>query len=509
MSQFRTPRQTLSRSFAVFLVAVGILVLLGTDHSIAEAKEKRNAIFGTVVDAPSDGNLDVATRKGVITLVITEDTKIDKKRARLPLDEVTSGTSVTGYYTESDDVLIAGKLTFRERNKKSNHRHLVGVVTRKSGNSLTVQTTNGDEVEIESSDNPDDDATEQGSLIVTVVETDEETGDIDAVAVRTAEQTIARLNEAIGHEITLAQEKLLKARMSETASVHLTRLYETLDEIQADAQAKIEAAFAEFQSSYTSTLEENLIEPPLVLIAGKVLTRSSDLVVVAKNGNGNRSYVLVDPDVEIELLDGSEGQLGHIRSGSWVEINASPQTEISSPVAKSIKIVPAPPAPGKSDIASDDETITGTVVVVDDDDSGEQRVVVIDDPDGSDGAAAVTPDTTITGDDDLKPGQEVEIVLDDDGFSADEVIVVSSPTGTTEPTATPSPPVEYKLIGKIRELVRPDTDGAPASGVILDDVFLSLDSISPTTEPLEVGQEIQFTVIIDDDGRWVIVGIDE
>jgi hypothetical protein len=511
MIRFTTWSHIFARSLAVVVLAITALAILGTDDSTAEARESRTAVFGTVVDAPVDGNLEVVTRDGILTLIITEDTRIDKKRGTLKLDEVTSGTSVIGYYFESDDTLTAGKLTFRERNKKSNHKHLVGVVTKKNGDSLTVRTTDGDEVEIESSNEPTDDDTEQGSLIVTIVETDEETGDIDAVAVRTAEQTIGRLNDAIGHEITLAQEKLLKARMSETASIHLTRLYETLDEIQAEAQEKIEAAFAEFQSSYTSTLEENLISPPLVLFTGKVLTRNSDQIVIAQKGNGKRSYITIGPDVKVELLDGEEGQIGDAQPDAWVEIYAVPRTKTSSPIAQIIKIIPTPAPPNNSGDASspDDETITGTIVLVDDGNSGTQQIIVVDNPDGSDGAAAVTPETSVTGDDDLVPGQEVEIVLGDDGFSANEVVVVSSPSDGTEPTATQSPPVEYKLIGKIRELVNSGIDSGGTTGVILDDVFLSLDSFSPETDPLEVGQEMQFTVVVDEDGRWVIVGIDQ
>ena len=498
---------------AVVLLAIAVFGLLGIGDSIAEAKETRTAVFGTAVDAPSDGILEVVTRDGIVMLVITDDTRIDKKRGTQKLDQVTSGTSVIGYYTESDDELLAGKLTFRKRNSKSSYRHVVGVITDKDDDTITVQTDDGEEVEIGSSDDPTDDETEEGSLIVTVVETDEESGEIDAVAVRSAEQTISRLNDAIGHEITLAQEKLLKARMSATASVHLTRLYETLDDIQAEAQEKIEAAFAEFQTSYTTTLEDNLISPPLVLLKGKVLTRSSVQVVIAKNGNGNRSYITLTPDVEVELPNGSDGQLGDVLPDTWVEIYALPQTKISSPIAQSIKIVPAPTKPGNSgngngSTGSDAETITGTIVLVDNGNSGTQRVIVVDNPDGSDGAAAVTSDTTISGDDDLVPGQEVEIVLGDDGFSADEVVVVSSPSDSTDATATPSPPVEYKLIGKIRELVSADVTSGSVSGVILDDVYLSLETFSPEADPLEVGQELQFTVIVDEDGRWVVVGVD-
>lgn len=504
MTLFNTAKP-LARPLAIVLLSILAFTVLGSSDSTVSAKEKRTALFGTAVDVLSDGTLDVATRDGVITLTITDDTKIDQKRGRLKLDQVTAGTSVTGYYTKDDDELIAGKLTFKKRKSSKIYDHLVGVVTKKDGDTLTVQTDDGEEVEVQTSGNPEDDETGEGSLIVTVVETDEETGDIDAVAVRTAEKTIARLNDAIGHEISLAQEKLLKQRMSDTASAHLTRLYETLDEIQAEAQAKIEAAFAEFQANYTTTLDENLIAPPLVQISGRVLSKTVERIVVAKNGNGRRSFILINQDVAVTLVDGSEGSITDLEPDAWVNVYALPQTETSSPVAQRIEILPTPSSPGNSGNSNgkSDDTISGTIVVVDDGNSGTQKVIVVDNPDGSDGAAAVTPDTTISGDEDIEPGQEVEVVLGDDGFSAEEIVVVSSPSESTdpaEPTATPSPPVEYKLSGKIRELI--------GDSVILDDVYLTLDSIPEASGSLEVGQEIQFTVTVDEDGRWVIVGVD-
>jgi hypothetical protein len=67
-------------------VAVAILVMIafGSNFSHVEAKAGRIAVFGTAVDAPSDGLLDVATRDGVITLVISDKTKIGKTRAVKP-----------------------------------------------------------------------------------------------------------------------------------------------------------------------------------------------------------------------------------------------------------------------------------------------------------------------------------------------------------------------------------------------------------------------------------------
>jgi hypothetical protein len=448
-------RTAINRGIPIkFLVLIGAAIfavaVFSSVDSIAEAKSKRVAIIGTAMSAPHDGLLLVATRSGVIHLTITSDTAIDSKKGYITLSQVQSGSEVVEYFYDESDQNIAAKLTFKKRNSKSRQKHLIGVVVEKKGKKLTIQATDGDEVEIEVTESPTDDPTTESSLIVTVVEEDEDTGALDAIGVRTAEETIARLNEAINHEITLAQEKLLKVRMSETASVHLTRLYATLDDIQAETEAKIQAANEQFEANYTTTLNNNLIAQPLVIISGKVLTKQSDLIVVAKNGNGRRSFVTVPTDVEVELLDDSSGSYTGVTSGDYVEVSALPQIAISSPIAQLIKIIPSPLAPDDSGNGNG-QTITGTIVLVDDGDGDTDSVIVIDDQDGSDGAAVITPDTIITGEDELEPGQEVEVTLGDDGFTADEVEVVSPPDeGSSDRIGTPAAPLQYTLIGKVR-----------------------------------------------------------
>ena len=494
--------RTISIKLLVLIGAATLaLVIFSSGDYVAEAKAERIAIFGTAMDAPHDGILLVATRSGVINLTITSDTVINSKKGYITLSQVQSGSQVVGYFYEESDQQIAAKLAFKKRNAKSNQKHLIGVVVEKKGKKLTIQTTDGEEVEVEVSESPTDDPTTEGSLVVSVVEENEDTGALDALGLRTAEETIARLNEAIDHEITLAQAKLLKVRMSETASVHLTRLYATLDEIQAEAEEKIQAAYQQFETNYTTALDENLISPPLVTISGKVLTKEAGLIVIAKNGNGRRSYVVVSSDVEVELVDGSSGTFLDVLRDGYVEVLALPQTAISSPVAKLIKMIPSPPSPGNSGNSNgNNQTITGTIVLVANGNSNTNPVIVIDNQGGPDGAAEITPDTVITGGDALEPGQEVEVTLGDDGFSADGVEVVSQDDQPTDPIVTPGPPPQYTLIGKVREV--------SVAGVILDDVFLTIIDTSPTTDPLTVGQEIQFTVEVDEDGRFVIVGID-
>ncbi|MBT3555334.1 MAG: hypothetical protein HOF71_07260 [Chloroflexi bacterium] len=46
-------------------------------------------------------------------------------------------------------------------------------------------------------------------------------------------------------------------------------------------------------------------------------------------------------------------------------------------------------------------------------------------------------------------------------------------------------------------------------GLILDGVFLTIVDTPPAADPLTVSQENQFTVEVDEHGRFTIVGIDQ
>jgi hypothetical protein len=440
-----------ARTLTMLVVATALLVALMSSSAIADAKGNRQAVFGTVVAAPANDSIDIATRDGLITLVIDNKTKIDTKRGRLPLDEVSAGDSVAGYYTEGDGELTATKLSFKPRKADRQTKHVVGVVVDKEDDTLTVLTPDGETVEVTPSDDPENDPTEPGSLIITVVEENLETGDLDAKAVVTAERTIARLNDAIDHEISLAQSQLLKIRMSETASIHLTQLYETLDEIKAESKAKIEAAFAEFQANYTTTLDENLLAPPLVHITGKVLAKTLAQIIIVKNGNGRRSFVLIPADVEVILPDGTTGTYGEVLENSFVDISAIPQSQTSSPIARIIEIQPDAETPGNSGGNSNKngngnnsaEKLRGTIILVTPSNDGTHTIIVVDSSVGPDTAAAVTDSTIVTGDGELAPGVQVEVTLESDGFTAKEVEIIeqeeSSEAGTPAAAPTPTP----------------------------------------------------------------------
>jgi hypothetical protein len=315
------------RLLAIIALAAWLTTVGSAAEPLAHAAGERIALFGTVITTPVDGIFEVATRDGVITLTISDSTKIDdKRRNKLSLDEVVPGNSVTGYYTVIDSNLIAGKLTFVKTGKGSksvDFRHVIGVVIDTSGDNLTILTPDGEQVDITAPSDPTSDPATQGSLVVTVVEENLTTGELDAIALRTAEETVARLADAISYEISLAQQQLLKIRMSETASVHLTRLYETLDKIEVEAQAKVEAAFTVYQETYTTTLDENLIAPPLVQISGKVLAIGGSTMTIAAKGNGRRSYLTVPYDARVKFINGESGRISDVNEGQFVDVTAT------------------------------------------------------------------------------------------------------------------------------------------------------------------------------------------
>ena len=82
MTNSRRRASNPGRLFATVKVTILLIIAFSSNYSHVEAKGDRIAVLGTAIDAPSDGMLDVATRDGVITLVISDKTKIGKNESR-------------------------------------------------------------------------------------------------------------------------------------------------------------------------------------------------------------------------------------------------------------------------------------------------------------------------------------------------------------------------------------------------------------------------------------------
>ena len=290
--------------------------------------------------------------------------------------------------------------------------------------------------------------------------------------------------------------------MSETAAVHMTRLYETLDEIKIETQAKINAAYAEFQASYEATLRESSSEPITVEMSGIVLSVFASELHVLSFTDGTRWAIRVTDSTTVVLSGGIVGTIVDIQVGHTVAVFATPGIPPAWPVAKIIRVISVSgtdPAPTATPVP-DDDTITGTIVVIDDGTGGTGTVVVVVSDDGTDSAAALTDDTVITVDgeqlsaDQLELGQEVEIVLGPDGFSAEEVTAVEPVPGG----GTSGAPSVYTLIGTLRSF--------GATGVILDGVQLTPGRISTTWDSTTVGQQVELKFFLDNQGRLVVTG---
>jgi hypothetical protein len=71
-----------------------------------------------------------------------------------------------------------------------------------------------------------------------------------------------------------------------------------------------------------------------------------------------------------------------------------------------------------------------------------------------------------------------------------------------------------QIVHSLQSLTEPKTRGGGSIklsvvGLILDDVFLTIVDTPPAADPLTVSQENQFTVEVDEHGRFTIVGIDQ
>ena len=500
----RTGARMLLRVTTAIISTAVLFVVLVIAPSIptASAGKEKIAVFGTVFGTPQSDRIDVATRSGVLTLTIDEDTKISGKKRRVALSDVEAGMTVAGYYVESDDGPVAVKLKFVARKQKTSYEHVIGVILEINGSVVTVKTYDGEVIEIDYTNVDGGLNAELGSLVAMVVEHDAATGHYTATALQTAKETVERLSKSIGYEISAAQRELLRIRMSETAAVHMTRLYETLDEIKIETQAKINAAYAEFQASYEATLRESSSEPITVEMSGIVLSVFASELHVLSFTDGTRWAIRVTDSTTVVLPGGIVGTIMDIQVGQIVAVFATPGIPPAWPVAKIIRVisVSGPDPAATATPVPDDDTITGTIVVIDDGTGETGTVVVVVSDDGTDSAAALTDDTVITVDgeqlsaDQLELGQEVEIVLGPDGFSAEEVTAVEPVPGGGTSVA----PSEYTLIGTLRSF--------GATGVILDGVQLTPGRISTTWDSTTVGQQVELKFFLDNQGRLVVTG---
>lgn len=375
------------------------------------------------------------------------------------------------------------------------------MVVDQTDSTFTVKTSDGVQVEITALDDALDSPTEPGSMIATVVEVDAETGELTATALQTAKETVDRLSDAISYEISIAQRDLLKIRMSATVTAHMTRLYITLGEINADAQTKIQTAYTEFQAGYEATMRENLIAPVALKITGEIDQVFATEIHVQSFTDGTRwSMRITDSTVVVLFGSNVPASVRDLAAGQLVEITATPGTPPDWPVADFILVLP--PADPTDESDSTDGAITGTIVVVDSDSPGGDTVIVIALDDGTDTAASVDGDTVVIVDgeeltvDELEPGQEVEIVLGDDGFSVDEITAADPTPGPTD--GSPYSSSEYTLIGILRYIGN--------SGVTLDNVQLSLGDFSSSWDATTVGQQVELQFYLDNQGRLVITG---
>ena len=483
----RTSVPMVLRIAAAFISAAVLIVtvVVAPPTPTASAAEDKTAIFGTVAALPKRDRIDIATRSGVISLKIDEATIIRGRTGELKFSLVDLGMTVAGYYVEKKKGPVAVTLTFVNRTQIRIFEHVVGVIIERNRSTITVRTFTGELVVIELAGDGSD-QTEVGSLIATVVERDATTGELTSTALQTAQETVKRLSESIDYEISLAQRELLKIRMSEMATVHMTRLHETLSEINVDTQARIRAAYTEFQASYEATMKEVASDSITVQMTGTVLSVFASELHVESLTDGTRWSFGVTDSTVVELSGGAAGTIADIVAGQTVEVDAIPISPVDWPIANVIRVVPDD-VPAPTPVPTDD-TITGTIVLVD---SGTVVVVVLDD--GTDGAAGLNEDTVVIVDgeqlsvDELEAGQEVQIILADDGFSAQEVTA-------TAPATNP----EYTLIGTLRSINE--------FGVVLDGVQLTLDNFSTTWDASTIGQQVELRFYVDDEGRLVVTG---
>jgi len=179
--------------FPVLMVLAVLLALL-PGAALAQEEGELKGIFGKVVEVkvPEGGpaTLSLKTRQGPIDVLITSETLIKlPPRKEASLSDIAAGARVAVLAQEREGTLVARRVLVVP--PKPVHRHIRGVITGIKGNTVTVTTAKGEEVNIEL---PRVEGLKKGELALFVVIKTPGVKKVKAKALRRAMEVRARLS---------------------------------------------------------------------------------------------------------------------------------------------------------------------------------------------------------------------------------------------------------------------------------------------------------------------------
>jgi hypothetical protein len=313
---------------AGIIVFASLLATIMFSGGVASAEtalvEPRNieAIFGTAVEIRAPFSIVVASTSGLVTLNFDSDSELKiGSNVGVVADVVEGDRVISTAARNSAGELVALKTIIRVANSQPITKHIVGVVTNVTDEELSIQTRNGDVVNVLIPAGID--ALAVGDGITMVARLDRSSGVLTAVGFELARATVERIQKARDQAANQAELARLSRIATDARSKHLSALDDAsralkrvidsgrVDKATLDKATEqfneIQRRFSELRGIYESAARERNESRPLLKISGVLVDEisSSTFTVVPKGEQDADPFsveFVFDPDsTEVEL----------------------------------------------------------------------------------------------------------------------------------------------------------------------------------------------------------------
>jgi hypothetical protein len=428
-------RHTRLRRLAALVLALFIASTMTVLPAVqsARADDDDRRVSGTVLRI-TDNSLKIAGKNGLKLVYIDSATEIVDGDEPIRRSDIHTGDKASARVVQGGDGrYTATKLRIRNKSRSKKIEHITGVVIERGDHSFTIAKRDGRPAKVHVDD--DEEAPEIADVVTAIVEEDVATGDLQAMQIELVEQIVRKLEASLASEINEAKAEVLRKIIDESARQHLDVLNQTLDEVEAEAQEKIEAALEKFRTDYAAVAERVGNAPPEESYTGVISELTGSTITISSTtGDGSRTFEITgETGIVIEGVD--VASLVDLVLGQMVTVSFIPEAEGSVEPPLALVMTAQPPAlpPEVTDAIDElsDGVVTGEITIVEDDGSGEVVIVITDNETGETVGVSVTPESNITIDGqsgspaDLEPEQNVEVTVADDGVTAENVVVDS------------------------------------------------------------------------------------
>ena len=291
--------------------------LTGTLASAESSKANSNieAIFGTAVEVRAPESIVIASSSGLVDLHFDQHSELRIDSELATVADVAEGDRVISTARDVEGELVALKTIVKLANSKPAIRHIVGVISDVSEDTISIQTRFGDVVQVANPAGLDE--LTSGDGLTLVARLDRSSGILTAIGFELTAKTIARIEAARDQAKTQAELDRLSQITVEARWKHLSGLDDTMRALQriidsertdeaerSSAQTKLRDlrhTFDDLVQIYTITARSRNEALPTLRISGALVAAvGSESFTVAPTGEEDLEQVTVGFNFESE-----------------------------------------------------------------------------------------------------------------------------------------------------------------------------------------------------------------